>query len=499
MILKKNNEENALLRQSLSYTLPDEDKHHPDCSSITDHELVRSIQGTWPTKNGVAKIPYSFSRVGFWGHPLITLRYLKFIPQDLDNPLGNDVRDFIKDSLQSWSLASNNSIQFYETNPTLFSRGIFFFLAGSEDYLSKTQDAYAFAMRAYNNNHQISSAYVFLPNDKDAWNKRKLDAFSLTAWSHEIGHALGFNHLHEISSTQLKLQNINDGVYCSVMPYYHEIESFHSKCQQNCHPHHSIHPGSLDARMMKLAYLNGMTSGLSTYNLTMNYAANFADTMLLSSLMALIYQSLQTYFAALSFYESYPVFSKKMASFLADSLMLATSYFLEFSPLALGLFAATAATKYIPDPLLNQLPEDVKNGLTSDYCIYILNLVRAIELGQKPLPLIITVSLSLLSTDVVQYKSLGLLLAWLSNQIPQAITSRYCHEAKEITSQEALTEISTQSVSYEEIEPLNISYRAIIENKPTSLAKRLCTWFHRKDSTQRVEEPLESRRHIHPN
>lgn len=74
---------------------------------------------------------------------------------------------------------------------------------------------------------------------------------------HEIGHAIGFGHPHEVESVRLRLQALPEGQACSVMPYPHNISSSVSVCshQSNClDESYAVLPGPLDALMCQRLY-----------------------------------------------------------------------------------------------------------------------------------------------------------------------------------------------------------------------------------------------------
>src|SRR5581483_8102782 len=87
-----------------------------------------AITVTWPTTNGIAKIPFGFSEAPLQYETHITSTPLRASNQVLDIDL-QVLKSGARKSLATWAAASKGTIEFIElTDANAFSNGIFFYL-----------------------------------------------------------------------------------------------------------------------------------------------------------------------------------------------------------------------------------------------------------------------------------------------------------------------------------------------------------------------------------
>lgn len=446
------------LLNEIFYTLHN---HHPNCTSLISDDMLReTIVAKWPLEDGVAKIPvHFFEPVRYW----ILDEYLAFayalrfqvfpiVPQGEYKEIA---KNFIRYALKNWSEATNNTIQFIEDDNVL-SKGIHFYLTST--YSLDRMDAGAFTVRSIDNNGLLEQALVFYPDDRTFWNittctfsngnryaiNTHKAAYFINTVFHEIGHALGLNHLHQYSLIQMALKNTTDGVFCSVMPYVKEITSPISGCFdipignstaiENCEPPYAVFPGQLDQRMIYLAYEKDMLATVSLKERNLDYYLfnpiySFCSSLTIST----SHKALFELFSHLALYPNQPLLSKKKSFFISDAALLGALIYMGIPAWTLALYSITSATKYLPDNMTNQLPESLKKVLASKYSIYTLNLALAYLEGKKFVPLVLTSLASVLGSylDCLSIP-LGRGTARFLNLIPQAITAR-CYPVNEET------------------------------------------------------------------
>jgi hypothetical protein len=415
--------------QATQDPFPDQEKHHPDCGTVTDTQLKQAIISRWPSDSDVTTIPFSFSSMPLWGDIFALASNRNYLPERLEGEQGELVKETIRFALSKWTHSSNGTLKFVEQNhSTLFSSGLFFYLGGSEEHFSTTPPiSGAFTQLRIDNNGYIHRAFIFLPNDKYLWENKVGDPWPMNTWTHETGHGLGFAHLHEYDDIKDILRQTLDGEYCSVMPYNQEIYTNTSRCHEFCTPPYAVYPGQLDARLIQLSYVTGAMTYASRDQI-FNYLINGVEVGISSLLAVATHATVEAFFSNLAFYKNKPLLPKKAAMLLADAVLFTGVILLEVSPWARGFYAITAATKYLPEIILNDIPPQMKSVFTSNYSLYVFNTVGAFEQGQLPLPLAFSLGMSTFMTFTSQYVSvLGKISAWAINQIPQAITSRWCH------------------------------------------------------------------------
>ncbi len=404
------------IQEALEHHFRKADRHTPDCSAITDAQLQQAIASRWPVVDGVARISFGFSSKPLWSSAtnLINIRYW---PEQIQNDLAEMMQTTLRFSLKIIEKASLGKIEFIEDkNIHVFSRGIFFYLSGDENKFFADEMS-AYAHRKIDNNGFIQQAYIFMPSNAKYWDQQASITF-VYIWIHEIMHALGFKHLHEFSDMRSLLQNMQDGLYCSVLPYPEKISTAISKCTTHCNPSYAVYPGPLDNRLLQLAYVND-TLSTDHRDMYRNYFVNSIDIAISSFFLAILYKNIFTFFTHILHTDNQPILTNKMAALLTDFTFTAAIYFLEIPLWLIQLFAITTAIKYLPR--VNGLSDDAKTALES-LGIVALNLGITCMRGQQLLPLIFAIEASLMGTFIGNgCNYIGRLLATTTNQASRLI------------------------------------------------------------------------------
>lgn len=81
--------------------------------------------------------------------------------------------------------------------------------------------------------------------------------FEMRTYAHEIGHAIGLDHPHEIDSIKQRLKATEQGLGCSVMGYNHELQSLINNCtvpEYCADQNYAIFPGPMDKQICTTLY-----------------------------------------------------------------------------------------------------------------------------------------------------------------------------------------------------------------------------------------------------
>lgn len=430
-----------MLRQISNDTIFNSTKHHPDCSSVSDAQLQKTIFARWPIEEGVAKIRYSLSTSPFWLAAFPRVLYNFFIlhepiintksilsPVHLDEKAQNQLRNSLKFSLNQWAAVSDGTIEIVEATTVYpWSRGIYFFVVNPD---AIGNGVTAFTLRSLDNNGEIKQAFVFLPNNKIFWNEE-----NKLLLPHEEGHIFGGEHFHLYPDIQRELENTPDGVFCSVMPYPGAISTNTSACHieypGDCQPPYADSPGPLDKEWIRLAYKANRIADIDPSGRRVgDYILNALGAFFSSAAISGLHKAMISLLSNLAIHPNKPLIPEKVAKFIVDTGLLAAVIYLEFPIGTIAIYAACNITKYLPNSILDRLPTGVKFIFTSNYGVWMLNFSSACLQGQKIFPWVGATLLSACGSLIgtAMGYALGKGSAWLINLIPQTITAKYCNE-----------------------------------------------------------------------
>jgi hypothetical protein len=366
---------------------PDLADKHPDCSRISDGQLVSLTMNKWESTT----IPYSISETEpNWVDSINTVNGFKDLHAA---PIDTEIRDAVERSIalafDKFTALTNGKFKFQKKNTfqnrtpffsDVFSRGITFMLPASERVIADTTNAGGFTLIRMNNNGYLRDTAIYLPNDRHYWHFDPINYLHY-AWlhqtiSHEIEHALGILDWTPKVYMLDRLSQIQDGVYCSVMPYPNLISTPISSCNVStltCDPPYAIFPASLDKRWFDLVYERQFWQApdysigqmpdqpKENFNLNSNELIKFAFFF---TLWHQILLSLLTGYASKTGHQER---NTKLANLIADSALMVTMVACEMPWEAELIFGMTSLNKYIPDRMLSNIQPAVKWAATTSY------------------------------------------------------------------------------------------------------------------------------------
>lgn len=221
-----------------------------DCGKISWTEYKSSISVRWPISQLFPfrrRISYTFD-VSSISDNLIDETDFKSNYHPNFNPLSLQIQRLVNNTLNKWEDACGGYIQFiYHSSFNEQTKGIqFAFSSGLTSY-AQTRSHYVDGSGLL---PEFNSVIISLPANKSG-------NFFEHAVSHEVGHSLGLNHLHEIPSLLDRLRSSPQGQGCSVMPYHGIVATDINQCNTSSicldFPY-AINPGPLDALICQNLY-----------------------------------------------------------------------------------------------------------------------------------------------------------------------------------------------------------------------------------------------------
>ena len=216
---------------------------------LTPNEILNATLHHWPSTQKITNIPYSYD--------------LSIIPQQLKDsarskysqssfaPLNTDSINWLQKVLHEWEKSCENTIKFIYVGKISSNTFPGIVIANCDDL----GDINGYWQQVFTSG-QFQFGLVCIPsNYYDA--AGKLMPYNIRTISHEIGHAIGLQHFHDVESIRVYSQNSPEGMGYSVMPYLDEIESDTNLCEKMdacLNTTYAVMPGPLDAQMCQAIY-----------------------------------------------------------------------------------------------------------------------------------------------------------------------------------------------------------------------------------------------------
>jgi hypothetical protein len=430
--------------------------HHPNCSVITDDELAQSVNGVWPSTNGQAIIEYTFSLPAFSWLYEPTGFYLRKINQTVTEIFQETVR-FIISKIEA---DTNGIITFrevprsFKTDFSPFFRGIYFAQTAPEELFTQ-DDSGAFTYIQFDNNGYIKRGIINMPTDEVLY--EDITHIYVPDWidyalTHETYHGLGQEHLQDYPDILSKLQNLTDGVFCSVMDYPSIVGTSISNCMTNCTPPYAVLPGPLDERSMRQAYTNGLYN--RGYNKTTFYVYNGVELMIFFSLILIAYYITYEILAA-------TIGKKFKVKKAIEAGLNITLLFLLIemdTPLSVTIpFAVTSVMRLIPKRVLRLLrsyneKRFINFLLNSHYQFFALVTTTSFSEGQVAAAIFIQLALN--EFALLEGVVLGKAFGWTAVSLASNISCRRIAEIEELPDGEPAAVDQQQQHSLIELEDL---------------------------------------------
>lgn len=346
------------------WNFPDLEKHQPDCSQVTTQEILDLIYTRWAMKNGCATIAYTFNSMPYFLQPFkdavsrfYVEKIFKVSDPDIHPMVSENIKINIRNGLTAWENASHGTIKFIEVeNPGWRFNGISFYLGNNQ--VLKQDNIAAYTQIKVNNWGFLQQVGIVFQDDYYFWSTEKSNHKILddrNTITHEIGHAIGAEHLHLHPSILDKIARTPDGVYCSVMPYINKISNSFNQCNHHCTTSFAGLPGPLDEHFCSAVYNDDFVPQQVNYHLVQNTMNAFYEGLVFSSAKGFCNSA----FTHMMKPSSARLLSPVQAHFLTDVLFVSGMIYYRFPQSYLNSFLVNALIQYLPNQIFSYLPTPI--------------------------------------------------------------------------------------------------------------------------------------------
>lgn len=231
------------------------------CSRLSKHEFPATVNSKWTEKT---------VRFRFIGNSILlkeSLMQLQITYPHLEfSNLSEGAKQAVHESLARWQETCGNHIAFKQIKGiNLMFKGISFVGCSNysrSDFKNKLTTK-GITLSYFANQHGERNKIPYLSHSVVCIPPAILSNSDRQVVSHEIGHALGIAHPHEVASITTWLKKTPEGLGCSIMNYPYLVKSSLNPCKTTnycLNETFAVYPGPLDQQICNELYNPGSIS-----------------------------------------------------------------------------------------------------------------------------------------------------------------------------------------------------------------------------------------------